>query len=164
MGNGQWAMGPQWKPFFSMVAISFIRSYSFQWKTIFLVETFPFSGSHYFFGKPLACSRNLSIQWKLFLLMEDISFIGSYSFHWKPFILVEIISLSGSHFGQRKPFLEGNTFVFLGNYCLVETFSFSRCHFFLEESAPFNRNFSFQWKPFFLVFQHYRQQKLSPVT
>ena len=96
--------------------------------------------------------------------MEDISFIGSYSLYWKPFILVEIILLvegisgSGSHFSKGKPFFVWKLLP------VVEIIPFSRSNFFLVEAAPFNRNFSFQWKPFCLVFQHFRQQKLSLVT
>ena len=40
--------GSQWKSFFSVEAICFIRSYSFKWKTLFLVKTIPFSGNRYF--------------------------------------------------------------------------------------------------------------------
>ena len=97
--------------------------------------------------------------------MEGISFIGSYSFYWKLFILVEIIPFSENHFRQWKPFLLGKAFVFLGNHCpQLKPFCLVEAILFLEEAALFNRNFSFQWKPFFLVFQHFRQQKLSPVT
>ena len=150
----------QWKSLllveviFSMEAICFIRSYSFQWKMLFLVETIPFSGSHYIQWKPLACSSIHSIQQKLLLLMQGISFIGSYSFYWKLSILVNTIPVSGTHFRQWKPFLSGKAFVFHGNHCPI----------FLVEAAPFNQNFSFQWKPFFLVLQNFRQENLSPVT
>ena len=47
---------------------------------------------------------------------------------------------------------------------LVETIPFSRSHFLLVEAAPFNRNFSFLWKPFFLMFQHFRQQKFISLS
>ena len=74
--------------------------------------------------------------------MESISFSGSYSFYWKPSILVKTITFTGSHFRQWKPFLLGKAFVFRGNHCPI----------FLVEAAPFNQNFSFQWKPFFQCF------------
>ena len=119
----------QWKPFFSVEAICFIRSYSFQQKMVFLVETIPFSASHYFQWKPLACSSIHSIWWKLLPLIESISFNGSYCFYWKAFVFMEIIA-----------------------------------PLFLVEGAPFNQNFSFQSKPFFLVLQHFRQENLPPVT
>ena len=143
----------QWKPFFSVEAICFIGSCSFQWKILFLVETIPFSGSHYFQWKPLAYSSIHSMQWKLFLLMEGISFIGSYylfigSYPFQCNLLVQDISSSGSHSFQGKPLF------------FVETIA----PFFLAEAVPFNRSFPFQWKPFYLMLQHFRQEKLSPVT
>ena len=107
-----------------METIAQSGSHSFQCQPYILLEAFHFSGKRSFQSKLfllVACNRNYSIQWKLFLLMEHISFIGSHSFQGKLFLAV------------------------------VETFSFIRSHFFLEEAAPFNRKFPFQWKPFLLV-------------
>ena len=76
-------------------------------KSFLLVETIPFSESHFF-------------QWKSFFLPEAIPFSRRHSFQWKPFLLVETISYRGNHCPQWRTFL------------LVEAISFSRCCFFFQ--------------------------------
>ena len=125
-----------------------------QQKLFVLLETafLPFSRNHFFQWKPLTFSESSFFQQKLLLLIDGISFIGSLSFQRKPFVLVlsakplflvEIIALSRNQSFQIKSIL------FRGS---------------MMEAAPFNRNFSFQWKSFLLVFQNFHQQKLSEVT
>ena len=157
-----------------------IRNYSFQWKPLLLVEaiglwqysfhlveTVPFNGRHFLRcpenfpqgklppgqGQGLVQDQRQNQGWGVIFLggsfSRTISLNGSYSFYWKPSILVKTIPFSGSHFPQLNPFLLGKAFAFLGNHCSI---------FFLMAAAPFNRNFSFQWKPFFLVFQHFHQK------
>ena len=107
------------------------------------METIARSGGHYFRCQPYVLleaihfSGKRSFQSKLFLLA---AYNSNYSIQWKLFPLMEGISVIGSHFFQGKLFL-----------AIIETFSFIRSHFFLEEAAPFNRKFPFQWKPFLLV-------------
>ena len=136
----------QWKPFPLVEAIRFSVNcfLSFQWK--------PFLQR-----KPLTFSRNNLFQQKLLLLIDGISFIGSYSFYWKPFILVGAIPFSffrkafvfeENHCPQLKPILLKKSIRFSGS---------------MVKDASFNRNFSFQWKPFLFVFQNFYQQKLPEV-
>ena len=143
----------QWKPFFSVEAICFIRSYSFQWKMLFLVETIPISGSHYFQWKPLASS---SIH---FHLVETVPFNGRHFLHWKLFLLLEAIHFSENHSFQWKPFPVVEAIPFRESLC----FSWkSLPHFFqwklllLIETFPFSGSHSFQCFNIF-VRRTYRQ-------
>ena len=138
-----------------MEAIPFCGSRSFQWKPFPLVETIPFNGSHFFQQKP-------------FFLNEAITFSGGHSFQWKPFLLVKANPFSGNHSFQ---FFPQNLFFFgWKSLPVVETNLFRKSIFFLVEAwwklllLIETRNFSFQWKPFLLVFHYFHQQKLSEVT
>ena len=116
----------------------FIKSYLFQQKMVFLVETIPFSGSQFFF------LETIGLQQKSFYSVETVPFNGRDFLYWKLFTLVEILSFSASHFRQWKPFFLGKAFVFLGNhcpqlkrFCIVEAISFQRKLFLFIETFPF---------------------------
>ena len=151
-GSGSYSFSR--KPFFLAKVIYFNGIHCQQWKSLLLVEAI-------FSMEAICFIRSYSFQWKMLFLVETIPFSGSHYFQWKPlacssihsiqwklFLLMEAISGSGSHSfqGPRLFFME-----------IIAPF-------FLVEAAPFNQNFSFQWKPFFLVLQNFHQENLSPVT
>ena len=76
--------------------------------------------------------------------METIVGRGSYSFSRKSFLLAKVI-----HLMKPLPVVEGTTFSgshFFSRSCLLY-----QKLFVLVENALFSRNYSFQWKPLFLV-------------